>query len=435
MSTDSLIALELGDTHDPARLIPGDPEALSADARSIEEIADTLATVADRVSGVDLGGWVGHAADAYAQSTDPLRTAILVAATAFSNAATALRTHASTLEWAQGQARTAIRQYDAAAGCVPPGPLGAVGIPVGQSRATDVLAQARAEVYASGNTAAATIESATADAPINPGFWNQAGYQWSEFWHGATEAVTGIGQLAWDHNTIRLIVDPDGWTKSTTELATGLVAAVKDPVQLGRDVIDYDTWTTSPARAAGHLAPDAIIAALTAGGGLAATRGAEAGANVATASVRVGEDLAASATAARSAVAARFASAMASGAEHGSANFLARAGAAEGVAGLAEGADAAVTTSAGVLRDPAALEGLKPSQIDDLARNAGYDILPGKAGAVNPATRYYLPGTNGSVGFRVLPGGVAGQTGIKGGAYLRFFGESSAGLRIPLESP
>lgn len=412
MSTHSLIALELGDTHDPARLIPGDPEALSADARSIEEIADTLATVADRVSGVDLGGWVGHAADAYAQSTDPLRTAILVAATAFSNAATALRTHASTLEWAQSQARTAIRQYNAAAGCVPPGPLGAVGIPVGQSRATDVLARARAEVYASGNTAAATIESATADAPINPGFWNQAGYQWSEFWHGATEAVTGIGQLAWDHNTIRLIVDTDGWTKSTTELATGLVAAVKDPVQLGKDVIDYDTWTTSPARAAGHLAPTAIIAALTAGGGLAA-----------------------SATAARSAVAARFASAMASGAEHGSANFLARAGAAEGVAGLAEGADAAVTTSAGVLRNPAALEGLKPSQIDDLARNAGYDILPGKAGAVNPATRYYLPGTNGSVGFRVLPGGVAGRTGIKGSAYLRFFGELSAGLRIPLESP
>jgi hypothetical protein len=92
-------------------------------------------------------------------------------------------------------------------------------------------------------------------------------------------------------------------------------------------------------------------------------------------------------------------------------------------------------SSADILKDPQALEGLTPSQIDDLARNAGYDILPGKAGAANPATRYYVPGTNGSVGFRVLPSGVAGQTGIKGGAYLRFFGGPFAGLRIPLASP
>ena len=92
-------------------------------------------------------------------------------------------------------------------------------------------------------------------------------------------------------------------------------------------------------------------------------------------------------------------------------------------------------SSADVLKDPAALEGLTPSQVDDLARNAGYDILPGKAGAANDATRYYLPGTNGSVGFRVLPGGVAGQSGIKGDAYLKFFGGDLGGLPIPLRSP
>ena len=108
-------------------------------------------------------------------------------------------------------------------------------------------------------------------------------------------------------------------------------------------------------------------------------------------------------------------------------------GAAE-AAGAAEGADAAATTAAEVLQDPAALEGLTPSQIDDLAKNAGYDILPGKAGAANPATRYYLPGTNNSVGFRVLPDGVAGQAGIKGGPYLKFFGGDLGGLRIPLGS-
>jgi len=426
----SVVGVGLGQTRDPARLIPGDPDALRADARGFEEIAGTLATAADGIGGVD--GWAGHAAEAYAHSSGALRTAVMVAATALSAAATALRAHASTLEWAQGQARTAIRQYDAAAGCVPAGALGTVVLPPGQARAVDLLAQARAEVYASGNAAAATIEAATADAPINPGFWNQAGYQWSEFWHGAAEAVTGMGRLVWDHSTVRLTVDPDGWTRSTADLATALVAAGQDPVQLGKDVIDYDTWTTSPARAAGHLAPDAIIAALTAGGALAATRAAEAG-TIATAAARAGEDVALSA-AARSSVAARTATAMASGGELGPAN-VAWVRVDDAAADFAGGADAAVTRPAVLLRDPHALQGLKPTQIDDLARNAGYDILSGKAGALNPATRYYLPGTNGSVGFRVLPGGVAGQAGIKGAAYLRFFGDSNAGLRIPLGSP
>lgn len=92
-------------------------------------------------------------------------------------------------------------------------------------------------------------------------------------------------------------------------------------------------------------------------------------------------------------------------------------------------------SSLDALHDPNALKGLAPSQIDDLARNAGFEVLPGKAAAANPATRYYAPGTNRSVGFRVLPGGVAGQSGVKGGAYLRYFGGRLAGQRVPLAVP
>lgn len=85
-----------------------------------------------------------------------------------------------------------------------------------------------------------------------------------------------------------------------------------------------------------------------------------------------------------------------------------------------------------MLQRPTALEGLTPGQVDDLARNAGYGYRPGKVSSLNPADRYYAPGTNESVGFRVLPGGVAGQPGIKSGPYLRFFGGSNDGLRIRL---
>lgn len=87
------------------------------------------------------------------------------------------------------------------------------------------------------------------------------------------------------------------------------------------------------------------------------------------------------------------------------------------------------------LNNPKSLETLTPSQIDDLARNAGFEALPGRAGGANPATRYYLPGTNRSQGFRVLPRGVAGQTGVKSGPYLKYFGGPLHGTYVPLGAP
>lgn len=101
-------------------------------------------------------------------------------------------------------------------------------------------------------------------------------------------------------------------------------------------------------------------------------------------------------------------------------------------ANMADDVARPVVTSTDIVTSPSALEGLTASQVDDLARSAGYEVLPCRAGAANPATRYYVPGTNRSVGFRVLPDGVAGQSGVKAGPYLRFFGGPNAGQRIPL---
>src|SRR5262245_17007964 len=69
-------------------------------------------------------------------------------------------------------------------------------------------------------------------------------------------------------------------------------ALVEDPVgfgeNLGKALLDWDTWADDPARALGHLVPDVVIAVLTAGSGSAATRGAKGAADVADAA----EDLA-----------------------------------------------------------------------------------------------------------------------------------------------
>jgi uncharacterized protein YukE len=272
----AVLERSLGDTRDAAVLIPGDADAVRADARALDETAETLATVADGIGGTVARQWAGKAASTFSQTTTAMRTRVLVAANAMGTAATALHAYASTLEWAQDQARAAIRSFDAAAACVAPDPLGTMPSTAGQHRALASLDDARSQVHRSAASAAAALQDACVDAPIGPGLWNQVGYQWSELWHGAAESFSGLGHLVWDHSTVRRQLDPDGTVASDTALALGLVAAVKDPVQLGKDVIDYDTWATSPARAIGHLAPDAAIAALTAGGGLVASRGASA---------------------------------------------------------------------------------------------------------------------------------------------------------------
>ncbi len=92
-------------------------------------------------------------------------------------------------------------------------------------------------------------------------------------------------------------------------------------------------------------------------------------------------------------------------------------------------------SSLDAIGDPKALEDLTPSQVDDLARNAGLEIKPGKAGGANPATRYYQPGTNRSEGFRVLPQGVSGQGGVKSGPYLKYVGGPHHNTRVPLRKP
>jgi len=271
MST-GVLARSLGDARDASVLIPGDADAVRADARALDETAETLTTVAEGIGATEPRRWTGKAASTYSETTTAMRTRILVAANAMGSAASALHAHASTFEWAQDQARAAIRSFDAAAACAAPDLLGAITPTAGQHLALASLDDARSLVHRSATSAAAALRDACVDAPISPGLWNQVGYQWSELWHGAAESLSGLGHLVWDHSTVRRQLDPDRTMASDTALAVGLVAAVKDPAQLGKDVIDYDTWATSPARAVGHLAPDAAIAALTAGGGLVATR-------------------------------------------------------------------------------------------------------------------------------------------------------------------
>jgi hypothetical protein len=72
----------------------------------------------------------------------------------------------------------------------------------------------------------------------------------------------------------------NAWTMAQG-VYTGLTT---DPVgfgkELGKSLLDWDTWADDPARAIGHLVPDAVAAVATAGAGALATRGAKGGMDV-----------------------------------------------------------------------------------------------------------------------------------------------------------
>jgi hypothetical protein len=287
----------LGDTRDPAVLIPGDPHALRADARVVDGVAEALMRVADVVGGVDVGGWTGEAAIAFTEAAATLRTRVLVAASALAGAASALSAHAGAVEWAQGAARRAIRLHDLSGACAAPDLFGVSTLTAGQRTAVAVLDDARTQVDVSGAAAVAALEQACRDAPSAPGFWNQVAYHSSELWRGVGESVTDLATFVRDHSQSRMLADPTGWAMSSYELVEGFaLSQANHGEQFRRDLIDADTWTTSPARAIGHLFPDAAIAAASGGSGLLATRSATAGVRIAAGSVRFGEDAVAAAT-------------------------------------------------------------------------------------------------------------------------------------------
>ncbi|MDM8085134.1 DNA/RNA non-specific endonuclease [Cellulomonas cellasea] len=227
-----------------------------------------------------MGDWTGQAQTAFAAAQGDLSTRLAVAGTALGEAAYALRGHADILEYSQTRARQLARQWRTAP-CVPATGLLPTLAPE-QIRAQAELERLRVDVNAAARAAAAVVEAATRDAPIDPTFWNQVGYHLSEFGQGAWGAVRDLGILVWEQNSFRFLWDPYGAVEAKRSLIEGLWTSLHDPKQFAKDLIDWDTWHTSPARALGTLAPDAIIAIFTAGAGAAAVRGARAGATIST---------------------------------------------------------------------------------------------------------------------------------------------------------
>ena len=193
-----------------------------------------------------------------------------------------------------------MRAYWSSGGTTRPSRSSTWGDPI-QQEALGALEAARADLDNAAHVCAGEVRAGCADAPEEPN-WLESGLK---FVGGIFE---GAGEAVWDLLTmvpfspVNLVIDsyklatgdltPEELTKkyelsaeNAWTMAQGVYTGLTtDPVgfgkELGKSLLDWDTWADDPARAIGHLVPDAVAAVATAGAGALATRGAKGGMDV-----------------------------------------------------------------------------------------------------------------------------------------------------------
>lgn len=286
-------------------LVPGSAGGLDRLVARCRTVADGLGGAAARVRAIDSGEWVGPAGDAFRAVVDIEPGRYDDASAAFGATAGAVQAYAGVLRDAQATARTALSlhaqaqadtrawqgrvdRYDAdvrtaGAGAADPAAAARAVDRLARpssydpgshdrQRAESMLADARERVRTAGGIASRRVAAAWENAPREPRWWEKAGHVVAEIGTGAWEATTGLVELAWSVSPTRMMVDPLGWQQDMTNLGTGLVLGVQHPAELGRALVDWDTWKESPGRAIGHLVPDLLLALGTAGAGTVAAR-------------------------------------------------------------------------------------------------------------------------------------------------------------------
>lgn len=236
---------------DPLVLVPGDPDGVQSLAEFYADRAGVFDDAQVALGRLDLSGWTGAGARAGTDRIEAARTAAGKAASAYASAARALSEYGWTLAWAQGQAKVAIDRWNRGRYCTPGQPVGwgAPALNADQQEALAILDHAQVSVQSAAARAAQVLQDAAGYAPINPGFFNSLGYYASQMATGAfLDPFTGLAD-----GGRAFLADP-------STFLTGVLDLFEHPLALGDAVSDSATWRDSPARAIGHVLPDAALA-------------------------------------------------------------------------------------------------------------------------------------------------------------------------------
>jgi hypothetical protein len=299
--------------------IEGNPGNIRAKALVMEQKGQLFYDTGDALGRIDVSGWTGRAADEFREAHDLEPDRWIKAGNGFRKAAAGLTTYAGELENARSRAEWAreeyergqresesartqysgymdrMRSYWSSGGTDQAEPFVDWGDPI-QQKALQELQSARADLEAAAHVCAGEVRAGCADAPEEPN-WLESGLA---FVGGIFE---GAGEAVWDLLTmvpfspVNMVIDsyklatgaltPEELAKkyelsaeNAWDMAQGIYAGLTtDPVgfgkNLGKSLLDWDTWADDPARAIGHLVPDVVATIATGGAGasLKALRG------------------------------------------------------------------------------------------------------------------------------------------------------------------
>lgn len=244
----------LGQTTDPRALVPGDPDTIVRQARTLDERRRDVEATGQGLRRIDTGGWTGAASDRFHEQHNTDVPRWFHAADSFDVGARTLTEHAHVLSWAQARAGEAIALWqrgeaataaavaahetavaDAAAatranaarndptlvtapGFVDPGAAL-------REQARAVLAEARRQLAEAGDRAAEALLAEAETAPQDS--LEQAD---ANFYGGIGDTLAGAAAGAW-----RLLEDPAGAVASAA-------SAALDPVGTAKDAVAWDDW-------------------------------------------------------------------------------------------------------------------------------------------------------------------------------------------------
>jgi hypothetical protein len=267
----------------PRALVPGDPDEVEWLGREFGRYAAGACAAAGLLRRIDTGGWVGPAGEAFRSAVGELPDKLDRGRAAFARAAQVLLSYSGVLREAQADAALASRRYGEAEAVTeawrrrPEGAGPAYDPGLDERRAAEhLLADARSRVAVAGARAAAVLQEAREGAPREPGLLSKAVHAVGSFFQGAGEATRGLLELGYKTSPAYALIDPKGYLAFEEQLGRGLLHGVEHPKELGKALLDWDTWRDDPARAMGHLVPDLLLTAATMGAGEAAVAGERA---------------------------------------------------------------------------------------------------------------------------------------------------------------
>ncbi|MFG1809918.1 putative T7SS-secreted protein [Streptomyces sp. NPDC049040] len=244
---------ELGQSEDPEELLHGDAGRIRGAVGHLRRLHTALDTGRTGLSHLDPGNWYGAGGDAFRAAFAPQPGAWGRAAAACQQAADALEHYSFTVDWAQGQAKEAVRLWkqgteawkkaaaaydaevdrynaDVAAGGgegAPPGPFTDPGA-ADRGAAVELLDSAREQRDAVASGAAAAVRSATGLAPGLPDFTDRLECR-------GTDLLSAL-PIQLEH------------------FAGGLIRSGADAIRFTRGLNPYDAYNlTHPARYLTHL--------------------------------------------------------------------------------------------------------------------------------------------------------------------------------------